>query len=257
MTPLYWSLLAALYGGLVAQLVPRAAYRLSVEPGQAWRQACPRGHPLPAGWRGWTGPARCRGCGAWYGSGSSRARVAVAAAGAGTAALCVLLVVAVGPRPELAVWLLLVPFGLLLALVDVRVRRLPDVVTVPVAAGTAALLGVAELLPGEAGSWRGALLGAGVQAGLLFSVFLIKPEGMGLGDVKLALTTGAALGWYGMGVVFTGTLAGLTLGAVVGYGRIALRRAGHRTGMPLGPYLLAGAFGGVVLGAALAGGHWP
>ncbi|MCB5182454.1 prepilin peptidase, partial [Streptomyces sp. SMC 277] len=36
-------------------LVPRAAYRLSVPPGDPWRATCPEGHPVGP----WLGPARC------------------------------------------------------------------------------------------------------------------------------------------------------------------------------------------------------
>ncbi len=43
-----------------------------------------------------------------------------------TALVCGALAAATGARPELAVWLLLAPVGVLLALVDLRVARLPD-----------------------------------------------------------------------------------------------------------------------------------
>ncbi|MGB8938935.1 MAG: prepilin peptidase, partial [Streptomyces sp.] len=45
----------ALWGALAGLLVPRAVYRLSVAPDEAWRSACPDGHPLG----GWVGFARC------------------------------------------------------------------------------------------------------------------------------------------------------------------------------------------------------
>lgn len=244
-----WCVLAVVYGGLVAEVLPRAAHRLGVEPEQPWRTACPDGHPLPPGARGWVGRGRCRDCGASYGPALRTVRPVAAGAS-------LLLVLATGARPELAVWLLLVPFGLLLAVVDIRVRRLPDVLTLPTAVGTAALLGVAELLPGEAGSWAGALLGAAALAACYFVLFLISPDGMGFGDVKLAATAGLALGWYGWEVVFAGTFAGFLLGALAGLVLIVRRGADRRTALPFGPYLLLGALAGVVLGAAMAGAHW-
>ncbi|OMI39867.1 type IV peptidase, partial [Streptomyces sparsogenes DSM 40356] len=39
-------LLAAGYGAAAGLLVPRARYRLAVEPEEPWRTACPRGHAL-------------------------------------------------------------------------------------------------------------------------------------------------------------------------------------------------------------------
>ncbi|MFD7751286.1 hypothetical protein ACFV5F_03900, partial [Streptomyces sp. NPDC059757] len=40
---------AALWGAATGLLVPRAAYRFSVEPEDAWRDSCPGGPPLPCG----------------------------------------------------------------------------------------------------------------------------------------------------------------------------------------------------------------
>ncbi|NUK06337.1 prepilin peptidase, partial [Streptomyces lunaelactis] len=50
---------AALWGAAAGLLVPRAGYRLSVEPEEAWRDTCPAGHPFagPAG--GWLGGGQC------------------------------------------------------------------------------------------------------------------------------------------------------------------------------------------------------
>jgi leader peptidase (prepilin peptidase)/N-methyltransferase len=75
---------------------------------------------------------------------------------------------------------------------------------------------------------------------------------MGLGDVKLAPALGAALGWYGWPVLITGAFAGLFYGAGYGLGLLVLRRAGRRAVMPLGPFMIGGAFTGLLLGASAA-----
>jgi leader peptidase (prepilin peptidase)/N-methyltransferase len=160
--------------------------------------------------------------------------------------------VAVGPRPELAVWLLTAPVALALAAVDASVNRLPDVLTLPLAGGTAALLGLAALLPHPGGSWPRALLGAVVLAGGYAVLFLINRRGMGFGDVKLALALGAALGWYGWGVLFAGTFLGFLLGAVYGVSLMLAGRAGRRTAMAFGPFMVLGALAGVVAGGLAA-----
>ncbi|WP_051820210.1 prepilin peptidase [Streptomyces sp. NRRL S-920] len=230
-------LLGALWGALTGALVPRAAYRLSVQPDESWRRECPEGHPLGA----WVGIARC-GHGDTYGPRT----VLLATA---TAAVCVALAAATGARPELGAWLLLAPFGVLLAVVDFRVHRLPDVLTLPLAAGALVLLGGAALAPGHAGQWTGALYGALALAGAYFVLFLINPSGMGFGDVKLALALGAVLGWYGWGALLLGTFAGFVLAALYGIGLVAARRAGRKTAIPFGPFLIGGAFVGLLLGA--------
>lgn len=169
-----------------------------------------------------------------------------------TALVCAALAAATGTRPELGAWLLLAPVGVLLAVVDFRVQRLPDPLTLPLAAAALVLLGVAALLPEHAGDWLTALLGALVLGGTYFVLFLISPDGMGFGDVKLALGLGAVLGWYGWGSVVLGTFAGFLFGGLYGLALVVARRAGRRTSIPFGPFLIAGAFVGLLIGAYAA-----
>lgn len=169
-----------------------------------------------------------------------------------TVVACVVLAAATGARPELIGWLALTPVAVLLAVVDRRVHRLPDPLTLPLAAAAVLLLGGAALLPGHAGSWTSGLLGGLALGGFYFLLFLINPNGMGFGDVKLALALGVALGWYGWTVLFVGGFAGFLFGAAYGLGLVVLRRAGRRTGIPFGPFMIGGALTGLLLGA-LAG----
>ncbi|MFE3369212.1 prepilin peptidase [Streptomyces sp. NPDC059173] len=169
-----------------------------------------------------------------------------------TVLACVALAAATGARPELVVWLALTPVAVLLAVVDRRVHRLPDPLTLPLAAAAVLLLGGAALLPGHAGSWTSGLLGGLTLGGFYFLLFLINPNGMGFGDVKLALALGVVLGWYGWSVLFLGGFAGFLFGAAYGLALLLLRRAGRRTGIPFGPFMIAGALTGVLLGALAA-----
>lgn len=230
----------ALWGALAGLFVPRAVYRLSVPPDEPWRDTCPDGHPVG----GWVGLARC-GEGGRYGPRTTSVATV-------TALACAALAAATGPRPELGVWLLLAPFGVLLAVVDFGVHRLPDVLTLPLAVAALVLLGGAALLPEHGGSWIHSLYGALALGGAYFVLFLISPNGMGFGDVKLALGLGAALGWYGWGGVLLGTFAGFLLAALYGAGLVIARRAGRKTAIPFGPFLIGGAFVGLLLGAYAA-----
>ncbi|MFJ3639100.1 prepilin peptidase [Streptomyces sp. NPDC090108] len=169
-----------------------------------------------------------------------------------TAVVCAALALVTGARPELAVWLVLAPAGVLLGAVDLRVRRLPDPLTLPLAAAALALLGVAALLPEHAGHWPTALYGALALGGGYLALFLVNPAGMGFGDVKLALGAGAVLGWYGWPTVLLGTFAGFVSGALYGGALVVLRRADRGSAIPFGPFLLAGAFAGLLAGAFTA-----
>jgi leader peptidase (prepilin peptidase)/N-methyltransferase len=290
--PLWLTVLAALWGAAAGLLVPRAAYRFAVEPDEAWRTRCPDGHVLTGAAGGWLGLARCPDCAqdlrdvrtsrsapgdAGRGPGDA-GRVPEDAGrvpdGAGrmpgdaptayrygpgtplvtlaTAGACAGLALATGARPELAVWLLLAPLGVLLAVVDFRVQRLPDVLTLPLAGLALVLLGVTALVPEHAGEWPTALFGSLVLGGAYFLLFLANPNGMGFGDVKLALGIGAVLGWYGWGTVVLGTFAGFLFGGLYGLGLVLMRRAGRKTSIPFGPFLIAGAYVGLLIGAYAA-----
>ncbi|MFJ7251429.1 prepilin peptidase [Streptomyces sp. NPDC098085] len=258
---------AALWGAAAGLLVPRAAYRFSVDPEDAWRDTCPAGHALTGAARGWLGSTRCAPCAAvpvpaggepgGPETGEDLARPAARYAPGVlvpvvTALACAVLAAGTGLRPELVVWLLLAPVGVLLATIDRRVHRLPDRLTLPAAGAVAVLLGVAALPPGHGGSWLSALLGGAALGAFYFLLFLINPNGMGFGDVKLALSLGAALGWYGWAVVFAGGFAGFLLGAVYGFGLMVLKRAGRKTGIPFGPFMISGALLGLLLGGLTA-----
>lgn len=276
-------LIAAVWGALTGALLPRAAYRFAVPSGEPWRAHCPDGrHPV----RGWLGGVRCGHCAHDAGDGDADGggRSGVGGGGDGSgrsgeagggqgcvpvasyqpyapsalllatvgALVCAALAAATGTRPELVVWLLLAPVGVLLAAVDLRVQRLPDPLTLPLAAAALALLGLVALLPEHAGHWRTALQGALTLAAGYYALYRLNPGGMGFGDVKLAVGTGAVLGWYGWPTVLLGTFAGFLLGALYGGVLVLARRADRRTAVPFGPFLLAGALAGLLIGAYAA-----
>ncbi|WP_324768495.1 A24 family peptidase [Streptomyces kunmingensis] len=165
--------------------------------------------------------------------------------------LCAVLAQATGRHPELITWLVLAPPALLLALVDARVHRLPDVLTLPLAAVTLLLLGLASVMPAARGSWLGACSGSVGLAAVFLVIFLLSPRAMGFGDVKLALTVGGALGWYGWRVMLLGVFAVYVIAAAHGTILVACRKATGTTALPFGPPLLLGALLGVTIGAAL------
>ncbi|MEU0384451.1 prepilin peptidase [Streptomyces chartreusis] len=244
-------IVAALWGAAAGAFLPRAAYRFSAPSGEPWRERCPGEHAL----KGWLGRAWCPECAEGTqgeerdeaGYGPRTAPLVIA-----TALVCAALAAATGTRPEIGVWLLLAPVGVLLTAVDFRVRRLPDPLTLPFAAAALVLLGLTALVPEHAGEWTTALLGSLALGGGYFVLFLINPAGMGFGDVKLALGAGAVLGWYGWPTVMLGTFAGFLLGALYGGALVVARRAGRKTAIPFGPFLISGAFLGLLAGAYAA-----
>jgi len=154
---------------------------------------------------------------------------------------------------HLPAFLYLAAVGVALALIDIDVRRLPDAIVLPsyVVGGT--LLAAASALEGDLSSMVGAVIGGAALYGAYFLMALAYPGGMGFGDVKLAGVLGMYLGWLGWSELAVGWFAAFLVGGCVGVALIVAGRAGRRTAIPFGPYMLVGASIGIFLGPGLAG----
>jgi leader peptidase (prepilin peptidase) / N-methyltransferase len=168
-----------------------------------------------------------------------------------TAAVFAVLTISIGVDWALPAYLYLGAVGIALGAIDLDTKRLPNVLTLPSYAVGGGLL----LLPAVAdGAWD-AYLTAWLGAAALFAFYLllvlVYPAGMGLGDVKLAGVLGLYLGWLGWGVLVVGGFLGFLLGALVGAGLMLASRAGRKTKIPFGPYMLVGALLAIVWGPSL------
>ena len=72
-----------------------------------------------------------------------------------------------------------------------------------------------------------------------------------MGDVKLAPTLGLALGWLSWGTV--AVVAGFLLGGLAGLGGMLALGLSRKALLPFGPWLVAGALLGVLVGGEVAG----
>jgi len=127
---------------------------------------------------------------------------------------------------------------LVLGIIDLEHRLLPDVLTYPgMAAGFAFGFFVHWTTWGA--SLAGALVGAAIPWLLLsFWSVVMKEEGMGWGDVKFLAMIGAFLGWKGVLITL---ILGSLLGSVFGLAGMLLRRFDRKTALPFGTFLsLAG-----------------
>ena len=128
--------------------------------------------------------------------------------------------------------------GVALFVIDLEHRRLPFAITGFTAVATLLALGFDAAMGGD-----GQVLPAALSSALWLAVYggawlVTGGRGMGLGDVALAPVLGLALGWLGWGPSLVGLLGGFAIGAVVGIGLLALGRAGRRSQVPHGPFML-------------------
>jgi leader peptidase (prepilin peptidase)/N-methyltransferase len=169
-----------------------------------------------------------------------------------TAGLFVAVTARFGPTPALPAYLYLVAVSVALAMIDIDVRRLPNRIVLPsYVVGALLLLPVAALHD----DWDAAARGLVAMAALYtfyFALAFVHRGGMGFGDVKLAGLLGLYLGWLGWSSVLVGTFAGFLLGGLAGTALLVTRRAGRKTAVPFGPYMLAGALVAVFLARPIA-----
>lgn len=155
----------------------------------------------------------------------------------------------------LAAYLWFAASGIALTLIDLDVHRLPHAVTGTAFAGCLTLLTLAWLLGAEAEALGRALAGAVALYAFYAILRLARPGGMGGGDVRLAAVVGLMLGWLGWWPLLVGAFAAFLLGGVFGVSLLIRRRASRRSTIPFGPWIIAGAWVGVLAGEVLGGAY--
>lgn len=169
-----------------------------------------------------------------------------------TGALFAATAAAIGPEPELPAFLYLASIAVALTMIDIDTKRLPNVLVLPSYLVGLAGLGVAAAIGRDGAPLLRAVLGAAAMFAFYFLLAFIYPAGMGFGDVKLAGVLGLYLGWLGWGPLLIGAFAAFLLGGVLGALLMAVGRAGRKTAIPFGPWMLAGAFVAIFAGQPLA-----
>jgi len=156
---------------------------------------------------------------------------------------------------RLVAFLYLAAISVALAIIDIETHRLPNVIVLPGYAVGVVLLGTAALLHGDLVGLGRMAAGAGILFAFYFVLAMISPRGMGMGDVKLAGVLGLFLGSLGWGQLAVGAGAAFVLGGLFSIILLITRRAGRKSGIPFGPWMLLGAWVGIFAGSAIAGGY--
>jgi leader peptidase (prepilin peptidase)/N-methyltransferase len=128
-----------------------------------------------------------------------------------------------------------------LVVIDVEHHRLPDRLVAAAGVGGVALLALS-------GQWVRWLAAVGAAASLfaVLAAFALVAQ-FGFGDVKLGAVLALYTGWFGWGCVLSGVLLGFVLGGVVAFVLMVVRRAGRKSAIAFGPWLVLGAFAAPLL----------
>ena len=133
---------------------------------------------------------------------------------------------------------------IVLFVVDLEHRILPDVITLP-----GIVIGFLSSLFMPPG-WFDSLIGIALGGGSLWLMgeayfHLRHEEGMGFGDVKMLAMIGAFLGWK---LTLLTLVFSSFLGSIIGLGMIALKRGDMKYALPFGTFLAIGAIVSSVVG---------
>jgi leader peptidase (prepilin peptidase) / N-methyltransferase len=141
---------------------------------------------------------------------------------------------------EVALGLIFVTTLAAITLTDLERRIIPNQILV-----VATVLGVAIAAGTDPGSLPARVIAAAGAGCLLFLVALAYPQGMGMGDVKLAAVMGLFLGRN----IAPAILVALLTGSIVGLAMIARHGAAARKqAIPFGPFLAVGGVAGLLAG---------
>ncbi|HEX7877885.1 MAG TPA: A24 family peptidase, partial [Candidatus Eisenbacteria bacterium] len=140
---------------------------------------------------------------------------------------------------------------LVITLIDLDHRIIPDSITLP---GTILAL---ALVNWTEPSWLDAVIGAVAGFAVLYGVGEAYHrstgiEGMGGGDIKMAAYMGAMLGWKGVLLtIFLGAL----LGSVAGVTTMMVGKGNRRTALPFGTFLAPAAVITLFFGQSIIDGY--
>lgn len=185
-------------------------------------------------------------------AGARPRRLLVGFAGAAVAAA---VTVALGARPELPAYVVLVIAGVVLARIDLAVHRLPNVLTRGTLALGTALLLVASLAERDPRRMLHALGGA-VALYLIYAILaLLNRAGLGRGDVRLAPVLGLYAGWLGLQAWEVAAMGAFLVQGAVALGLLFARRVTRHSDLAYGPAMLLATLAAVLAAPAIASGY--
>jgi leader peptidase (prepilin peptidase)/N-methyltransferase len=152
---------------------------------------------------------------------------------------------------DLLVALPMVPVLVALTYVDWHTTYLPTRIIAPSYLLLVLTIVVAGLASGDHDDLLRALIGWAVYGGIFFTFWFFFPGGWGYGDVRLSGLLGLLLGSLGWAEFYVGIMSGILLGGFGGV-LLALVRRSLRRRYPYGPFMVTGAFLGILLGHAFA-----
>lgn len=142
--------------------------------------------------------------------------------------------------------------GLVLSLIDLRSRRLPNRIVLPSYFIVFLIGGIGGALSGDPFSLLRSLLAALFMFATYLLIAFFSQGGMGFGDVKFAGVIGLFLGFLGWKQVIVGAVAAFVLGATFGLIVMAARKSIRKIRVAFGPWMVLGAWLGILFATPIS-----
>jgi len=188
---------------------------------------------------------RCRACG-------SRISLRYPLVEGGCGALFGATAAIIGGSWVLPAYLWFAGLTLVLLVIDLDVKRIPNRVLYPGTIGALALLGVGAAVDGLGGALPRAGVGGAAYFGGLLAVALVSRGGFGMGDVKLGFVLGVFAAFRSWACLVVAVFGAFVIGGVVAITLVLAGRARRRDLIPFGPALVVGAWVAIAAGDAIA-----
>jgi leader peptidase (prepilin peptidase) / N-methyltransferase len=149
----------------------------------------------------------------------------------------------------------LAPVCVALALVDWHTRLLPTRIVLPATGYAVVVAVVGWAVTQDHEDLLRAVIGLVVARSVYWVLWFVHSAGMGFGDVRLAALLGFSLGHVGWPELALGMYAGFLLFGLPGLLLAVVRRDRRllRAAFPFGPFMIAGALLGLLVGPPVAG----
>ena len=141
---------------------------------------------------------------------------------------------------QVIIWFLIVFFGVPLAVIDLKVHRLPNVLSYLFTALILFSLFIQAFNEKNFTNLKGALIQSFALAFFYFFIRVISRGGMGIGDVKLAFPIGLISGYFGKYMVYIASYAAFITGALLAISLLIIKKSNRKYAIPFGPFMIIG-----------------
>ena len=145
-------------------------------------------------------------------------------------------------QSAIILWISFSIFALPLTVIDIKLHRLPDILTGSLFLTSFVAILVMSVSHHAYERLVPSVVGTVALVAFYFAIALISKGGMGLGDVKLSASVGLISGYFGLNAVFVSSFAAFFFGSLIGLLLMAAKKANRKTPIPFGPFMILGQY---------------